>query len=178
MAYEYVQPGESILDIGIGTGLSSVLFNKAGLEVYGIDSSGEMLSVCREKGFAKDLKTYDLIEGHWPYEDCRFHHAIACGVFHFFKSLDVFFMETSRILKNDGIFCFTVAEPAGGETEHVNDDYGIVIYSHDDSYVDLMAERYGFIRMKSISYLTYTGTDKIGTARFKGIIFKKKDAMG
>jgi hypothetical protein len=37
LAYRYVQPGQSILDTGIGTGLSSVLFPKAGLGsmVYG-----------------------------------------------------------------------------------------------------------------------------------------------
>lgn len=43
MAYKYVQPGQSILDIGIGTGLGSVLFRKAGLKVYGMDISPKML---------------------------------------------------------------------------------------------------------------------------------------
>jgi ubiquinone/menaquinone biosynthesis C-methylase UbiE len=45
MMFEYVLPGQPILDIGIGTGLIAALFKKAGLEVYGIDISGEMLEV-------------------------------------------------------------------------------------------------------------------------------------
>jgi 2-polyprenyl-3-methyl-5-hydroxy-6-metoxy-1,4-benzoquinol methylase len=50
LTYPYVQQGRSILDIGIGTGLGSVLYRKAGLKVYGMDASQEMLDACRSKG--------------------------------------------------------------------------------------------------------------------------------
>jgi ubiquinone/menaquinone biosynthesis C-methylase UbiE len=43
LSFKYLQPNQSILDLGIGTGLSSVLFHKAGLEVHGLDNSPEML---------------------------------------------------------------------------------------------------------------------------------------
>ena len=61
MTYTYVQPGQSILDIGIGTGLGSVLFQKAGLEVYGMDISPQMLDrllpLCRQANFRLILAT-------------------------------------------------------------------------------------------------------------------------
>ena len=60
LSYSFVNPGESVLDIGIGTGLGSALFHKAGLHVYGMDVSTEMLDACRSKGFATDLKKHDL----------------------------------------------------------------------------------------------------------------------
>lgn len=50
MAYEQIQPGQSILDIGIGTGLRSILFRKAGLTVHGMETSQDMLEACRTKG--------------------------------------------------------------------------------------------------------------------------------
>ena len=50
LAFKYVLPGQSILDIGIGTGLGSVLFRKAGLDVHGMDISSKMLDVSRSKG--------------------------------------------------------------------------------------------------------------------------------
>lgn len=108
LAYEYLSPGDAVIDIGIGTGLSSCLFHKAGLRVYGVDGSETMLDICREKGFAAELKVCDLVAERWPYEDEKFENAIACGVFHFFKELDVFFKETSRMIKKDGTFSFTV----------------------------------------------------------------------
>jgi|GEM_PF-5571654 len=51
LAYAHVHHGQSILDIGIGTGLGSALFKKAGLQVHGMDISPEMLEACRKKGF-------------------------------------------------------------------------------------------------------------------------------
>jgi len=59
LSYKYIQKGQSILDIGIGTGLGSLLFLKAGLEIHGMDISPEMLTVCRNKGF-KFLQKHDL----------------------------------------------------------------------------------------------------------------------
>ena len=50
LAYTHVHPGQTILDIGIGTGLGSVLFRKAGLKIHGMDISPEMLDTCRRKG--------------------------------------------------------------------------------------------------------------------------------
>ncbi len=51
LAFKYLRPGQSILDLGIGTGLAAVLFRQAGLKVYGMDVAPEMLDACRGKGF-------------------------------------------------------------------------------------------------------------------------------
>ena len=45
MMYEFVNPDETLLDIGIGTGLSSELFHKAGLHISGFDKSAKMLKL-------------------------------------------------------------------------------------------------------------------------------------
>lgn len=63
LACMYVQPGQSILDIGIGTGLGSVLFRKAGLEVHGMDISPKMLDECRSKGFTALIMRNLFIRG-------------------------------------------------------------------------------------------------------------------
>jgi ubiquinone/menaquinone biosynthesis C-methylase UbiE len=55
LTYEYVKPGQSLLDLGIGSGLSSILFHKTGLRIYGLDGSGEILKVCAAKNFAVEL---------------------------------------------------------------------------------------------------------------------------
>ena len=50
LSFESIKAGESILDVGIGTGVSAELFNLAGLQVSGIDGSKEMLDICRKRG--------------------------------------------------------------------------------------------------------------------------------
>ena len=47
LAYEYTSPAQTILDIGIGTGLGSILFHKAGMFIYGLDNSDAMLDICQ-----------------------------------------------------------------------------------------------------------------------------------
>ena len=54
------------LDIGIGTGLGSVLFRKAGLIVHGMDNDPAMIEACRSKGFS-DLLLHDLNKPPYPY---------------------------------------------------------------------------------------------------------------
>ncbi len=56
MMREYVRPGQSVLDLGTGTGLMAALFHAAGLKVYGVDNSGEMLKVCEKKSVVEELK--------------------------------------------------------------------------------------------------------------------------
>jgi ubiquinone/menaquinone biosynthesis C-methylase UbiE len=107
MVFEYADPGQNLLDIGIGTGLSAFLFHKAGLEVYGVDYSEDMLRICDGKKIAKELKVYDISGDNWPYRDEEFDNVISCGVFHFAGDLDTAFTEVHRILKTDGIFSFT-----------------------------------------------------------------------
>jgi predicted TPR repeat methyltransferase len=110
LAYAFVKPNDSVLDIGIGTGLSSELFFKAGLRIYGMDSSPDMLSLCRAKKIAVDLKEHDLSDNPYPYEPGSIHHAICTGVTHLFKDLNPIFRGVVGILKNNGTFSFVVAD--------------------------------------------------------------------
>lgn len=87
MMWKYVQPGESLLDIGIGTGLCSQAFHKAGLRILGFDGAEEMLQICRSKNIAEELRVHDITDMPWPYADNTFDHVLAAGVFHFFGDL-------------------------------------------------------------------------------------------
>ena len=96
MVYQHVLPDQSILDLGIGTGLASVLFRKAGLKVHGLDIAQDMLDACRWKGF-DDLRRHDLTEPPYPYASESFDHVVCVGVLPFFSHLSPVFAETARI---------------------------------------------------------------------------------
>ena len=44
LCFEHVRAGERLLDVGIGTGLASAPFARAGVRVFGFDASPEMLN--------------------------------------------------------------------------------------------------------------------------------------
>ena len=47
-------PGK-VLDVGFGTGRLMLSYLAAGIDVEGVDSSGEMLAICRQKAFERGL---------------------------------------------------------------------------------------------------------------------------
>jgi ubiquinone/menaquinone biosynthesis C-methylase UbiE len=110
MMYEFLSPGQRLLDLGIGTGLSSVLFARAGVEVHGIDASEAMLEPCRRKGFATQLRVHDLGEP-LPYSDGEFDHAVCVGVTHFLEDVDPLLAEVARVLRHGGTFAVTTLCP-------------------------------------------------------------------
>lgn len=173
LAYEYLSSGNTVLDIGIGTGLSSYLFYKAGLKVYGIDSSEKMLDICREKGFATELKLYDLVVERWPYEDAKFENVIACGVFHFFENLDTFFKEASRVMKIGGTFTFTVMVSEENLLSYTDIGSGLSIYYHSDFQIIELLNKYGFEVLKCVMFFVYKKPDKKEKAMFRGYLAKK-----
>lgn len=137
LAFPYIHPGESILDIGIGTGLGSERFFKAGLRVYGIDTSDGMLEICRKKGFTARLINHDLTNVPYPFGDGSCHHVVSTGVFQFFDNLDPVFMEVHRILQDRGIFVFIIGdrnpdEPAEVTVgpEQTGTDMSVTMYRH------------------------------------------------
>lgn len=155
MCYEFVKPNELLLDIGIGTGLASINFSKIGLKVYGLDGSEEMLSVCKSKMFTEELKLYDFSNSELPFENNFFHHVISCGVFHFFDDLSKLFKEIKRVIKNNGIFAFTIApsnllpsESDYLEYVSVPTGWGVSINKHSMAYINDLLVNNGFELLK------------------------------
>ncbi len=150
MAYRFIVSGEDILDVGIGTGLSSVLFHKAGLRVFGMDFSSEMLEVCRKKAFAVELKEHDLSVAPYPFAAESVHHAVCTGVMHLFSDLDMIFTEVARVMKKGGVFAFVIAHgDTGGSRErmlkgHDGHSKSVKFHLHSPSAMDELYERCGF----------------------------------
>jgi len=155
LVYEFIKPGQAVLDIGIGTGLGSILFHKAGLHVYGMDMSPQMLEVCRNKGFTEDLKVHDLTAEPYPYSDASFDHVVCIGVLNHFENLGVVFRETSRILKDDGIFAFIVADRKSNEESSFHVEHGeaqTTMYRHSAELVNRLLEDSNFALVKGLEF--------------------------
>lgn len=162
LAFRYIQPDQTLLDIGIGTGLGSALFYKAGLNVTGMDISEEMLDLCRKKGFAVRLVCHDLTVSPYPFGDASCDHAVSTGVFQFFENLDPVFGEVGRILRDGGIFIFVTGDRGPGEdamvivgAEQTGTSSPVPMYRHIPGEVTGWLEKHGFQLVDTLEFTVW-----------------------
>ncbi len=179
-----MKPGDSVLDLGIGSGLSSILFHKAGLKVYGLDGSGEILEVCESKGFAIELKQHDLRSLPLLYTSGFFDHVVSVAVLNSFRDLGRLFKETARILKKGGIFAFTVEEQKSGQddqyeinrvdvSEKPKAETAVTLFRHSSDYIAQLLDDSGFILLKSLEFLAFKYPAENRDIFFKAYIAKR-----
>jgi ubiquinone/menaquinone biosynthesis C-methylase UbiE len=179
MSYEYIAPGGLLLDIGIGTGLSSCLFAKAGLEITGLDESRKMLDVCKQKEFAKELRQYDIAELPFPYADSTFSVIVCCGVLHGFSDLRPIIWEAYRLQKPGGILALTIAavvpEIAGAPIPDHADfptEWGS-FHKHSRRYIGEVAKDSGYAIRKVQRLMTANDGNQPEDIPFDVIIMQK-----
>jgi predicted TPR repeat methyltransferase len=161
-----VEPGQSLLDLGIGTGLASMPFRKAGLCVHGMDISQEMLDACRWKGF-RYLTRHDLTSRPYPYASDSFDHVVCLGVLPFLRDLSCLFAETRRLLKTGGVFVFMTADRAKDERtelevgpEYTGSDESVTLYRHSADQISRWLDETGFALLKSAPFVIYMDSQK------------------
>jgi len=153
MCYEFIKPGFTLLDIGIGTGLASENFAKTGMKIYGLDGSKKMIKVCEAKSFALELKIHDITKLPFPYDKGYFDFIISCGVFHFFGELENIIKEVKRLIKKDGIFSFTYANqdefsPNNESFIELATPWGVSIFKQNSLYVESVLKSHRFEILK------------------------------
>jgi len=146
LAYGQLAPGGRVLDLGIGTGLSSQLFARAGFSVTGVDGAAEMLAMCESKGFAAELIQHDLKQLPLPLEDAGFELAIAAGLLQMFGEPQPLLAEMHRLLKPGGLAALTTLPPVEDDVPDITCDSieGINVYSYRDDYFGDLAAGLGF----------------------------------
>lgn len=165
LMYEFIGEGQSLLDIGIGTGLSSVPFQKAGLTVFGVDGSEDMLAACRLKEIADELIEHDIRDVPLPFPPKSFDHIISLGVLQMLPDLTDLFAEVARLSKDLGTFGFTYQQHIPGANdsftsirdddvaEGIEPDTGLKTYRHRENYVMDLLFNNGFTVWKTQEFV-------------------------
>jgi predicted TPR repeat methyltransferase len=179
LAYAYVQPGQSMLDIGIGTGLGSILFLKAGLKIHGLDISPQMLDVCRGKGFPS-LHLHDLSKPPYPFDSESIDHAVCTGVFNFFSDLSPVFQEAGRIIRKGGLFVFVVGDNAENGVqaievgpEHTKSEKTVTMYLHSKKQITELTATYSFKPLRDLSFTVFMDREKTKSMPARAYLVRK-----
>ncbi len=180
LSYEYMSPGQTILDVGIGTGLGSVLFHRAGMVVYGLDNSDAMLDICRKKGFASDLQLHDMNKLPYPYDVESLDHAVSIGVLQYFENFQPVIEEVVRIIRESGVFVFTVLDRSPSESaamvlgpEITDSGSTDTIYRHSTAQISEYLQACGLESVKSIEFNMFMDREQRRKAPVKTYVAMK-----
>jgi ubiquinone/menaquinone biosynthesis C-methylase UbiE len=185
LTYEYVKAGQAMLDLGIGSGLSSILFHKAGLQIFGLDGSSEILKICAAKNFAKELKQHDLRSLPLLYPSSAFDHVICVAVLNSFNDLTALFTDIARVIKGYGIFAFTIEEQKPGEavnyainrvevSQKPNPESAVVLHRHSTEYITGLLEENNYELLKTSEFVAFKYPAENRDVLFKAYIARKK----
>lgn len=102
---------KKVLDIGCGTGWLGFKVSPLSKEVIGIDFSSGMIEVANrklKKNIYGNLEFEVMDARRLKFKNQSFHVACAIGVYGYVKDIDPFVEETARVLKDGGLFFFTL----------------------------------------------------------------------
>ena len=157
---KHIRKGTKLLDIGVGTGISSQRFHPLQVELYGLDNSPDMLAICEAKQLFKEVRLFDILNEDIPYPETTFDYVICSGVLHFFPELDSIFAKISRVVKNNGLFAFTVIENHKDEKPYYTEiSDGVNIYHHSMDYIETLSQQQYFTRLHEQIFTTIKDLD-------------------
>lgn len=115
--FSWVQPHlsgamSSVLDIGIGTGLSSKEFQANGFIVTGVDGSQSMLDQCRAKKIGTTLIQADVSGGVLPIRAQKFDIILCIGVFEFVLKPSTLVKHVAALAAPNGLLVLAIRDPA------------------------------------------------------------------
>jgi ubiquinone/menaquinone biosynthesis C-methylase UbiE len=96
--------GSRVLDLGCGTGFSTMVLKEEGYEVIGCDVNENMLKHAREKG----LKVVKCDMKRLPFKTEEFNHLISISSIQWAKPLDypIIISEINRVIKTSSVVQF------------------------------------------------------------------------
>ncbi|MFH1689763.1 MAG: class I SAM-dependent methyltransferase [Candidatus Eisenbacteria bacterium] len=116
--------GRRILDAGCGPGVAMGWLIARGADVVGVDVSGNMLRLARQRlGDVAVLHEADL-ERPMPFlADSSFDVVLSSGTLGYVRDWLALFQEFSRVLRSSGCVVFSVGHPCSDYTLNDTDDY-------------------------------------------------------
>ncbi len=131
-----------ILDLGCGTGLFGQEIRPLGGRLVGVDLSPGMLGKAASKGIYDELVERDIVDFLREGKEGSFHVVAAADAFEYIGELGDVFRETRRVLREEGVFAFSVEAAQPAVETYVLTPTGR--YQHAVGYLETLAGETGF----------------------------------
>lgn len=112
-----VRPGENVLDLATGTGITAIAARERGAKVTGVDLTPELLAVARKKAAAEGFDDIDFREGDaeaLPFADASFDVVLSTCGHMFAPDQPKVAAELARVTRPGGRAVFLAWTPEGG----------------------------------------------------------------
>ncbi len=115
--------GKKVLDLGCGYGYYTNYFTSIGANVLGVDGSEKMIEIARGKYPHCIYALHDISEK-LPFEEGTFDLVFCNQVLMDIENIEIVFSECKRILKENGIFYYSIVHPAFYDGQWLVDEKG------------------------------------------------------
>jgi SAM-dependent methyltransferase len=116
--------GKRVFDAGCGPGVYAELLVEQGAQIVGVDASPKMIELARHRlGDKADLKVWDLRDPLDFAEDASFDIVLASLAVDYIEDRETLFAEFARILRDGGLFVFSIHHPFAEYALRGSEDY-------------------------------------------------------
>lgn len=126
--------GEKVLDLGCGYGYYAGYFDRIGGCVTGVDGAEKMIRIAKEKYPGIDFSVADLSDP-LSFDDGTFDIVFCNQVLMDIEDIGPALREVRRVLKDHGIFYFSIVHPAFYNGDWLADDNGYNYAKYMSRYI-------------------------------------------
>ncbi len=132
-----------ILDAGCGNGEHTHILSQKGGNVVGCDGSIEMLRIAQSKFPYHRFDHVNLLN-HMPYQNNEFDIVLCNLVLMDIDPIDNAILEFYRIIKNSGVFFFSIVHPAFYMAVWERNEQGVILSKKVSNYITPLSEQQNF----------------------------------
>lgn len=132
-----------ILDAGCGNGEHTHILSQKGGSVVGCDGSVEMLKLAKSKYPSYRFDNVNLLN-HMPYQNNEFDIVLCNLVLMDIDPIDNVISEFYRIIKNNGVFFFSIVHPAFYNAIWERNEQGVALSKKVSNYITHLAIQQNF----------------------------------
>jgi predicted TPR repeat methyltransferase len=119
-----------------------------------------------------------------PYPAGFFDHVLSIAVLNSFRNLDPLFQDIARIIKEQGVFAFTVEDLKPGQdeayainrvtvTEQPEPETAVHLFRHSEEYIARLLDQNGFVPLKAVEFLAFKYPAENRDVFFKAYVARK-----